>query len=89
MLSEEEIEAALATVAWDREGSDLVRTMTVGDFAGALALVNRIGALAESLDHHPDILIRWNRVTLRVTTHSAGALTEADFELARAVDALA
>jgi 4a-hydroxytetrahydrobiopterin dehydratase len=87
-LTESEIEAAVTTVSWQREGDELVRTFTLSDFAEALAFVNRVGALAESMDHHPDISIHWNRVELRVSTHSAGGLTDADFELARAVDAL-
>jgi 4a-hydroxytetrahydrobiopterin dehydratase len=89
VLSDAEIQGALEHLAWSRDGDELVKEVTLSDFASALAWVNRVGALAEDLDHHPDITIRWNRVTLRVTTHSAGALTEADLELARAVDALA
>jgi 4a-hydroxytetrahydrobiopterin dehydratase len=89
VLSETEIEAALEDLEWTRDGDELVKEVTLSDFAAALAWVNRVGALAEELNHHPDISIRWNRVTLRVTTHSAGALTEADLDLARAVDGLA
>ena len=89
MLSEAEIETALGGLAWSRDGDELVKEVTLDDFAASLAFVNRVGALAESLDHHPDITIRWNKVTLRVTTHSAGGLTEADVELARSVDGLA
>jgi 4a-hydroxytetrahydrobiopterin dehydratase len=88
VLSEPEIDAALEDLQWSRDGDELVKEVTLSDFAGALAWVNRVGAVAEELNHHPDISIRWNRVTLRVTTHSAGALTEADLELARAVDGL-
>ena len=54
------------------------------DFAGALAFVNAVGALAEAADHHPDIDIRWDTVTLRLSTHSAGGLTEKDLALAAA-----
>ena len=50
--------------------------------------MNAVGALAEEMDHHPDIDIRWNTVTLRLTTHSAGGLTQLDLELARRIDAL-
>ena len=57
-------------------------------FADALAYVNAVGALAEEMNHHPDIDIRWNRVTLRLSTHDAGGLTQADLELARRIDAL-
>ncbi len=58
------------------------------DFAAALAYVNAVGALAEEMDHHPDIDIRWNTVTLRLTTHSEGGLTHLDLDLARLIDAL-
>ncbi len=51
--------------------------MTLKDFAEALACVNRVGELAESRNHHPDIAISWNKVTLRLSTHSAGGLTAA------------
>ena len=57
-------------------------------FAGALAYVNEVGALAEAADHHPDIDIRWDTVTLRLSTHSAGGLTEKDLSLAAAIDDL-
>ena len=59
----------------------------LNDFAEALAYVNGVGALAEKADHPPDIDIRWNRVTLRLSTHSAGALTQKDLDLAGAIDA--
>ncbi len=57
-------------------------------FAGALAFVNAVGDLAEQANHHPDIDIRWDTVTLRLSTHSAGRLTDADVALARRIDAL-
>ena len=88
VLSDAEIDTALVGLDWTREGDELVKTATHGSFLGALDWVNKVAAVAESLDHHPDICIRWTSVTLRVTTHSAGALTEADVELARAVDEL-
>jgi 4a-hydroxytetrahydrobiopterin dehydratase len=49
--------------------------------------VNAVGALAEAADHHPDIDIRWNTVTLRLATHSAGGITEKDLALAAGIDA--
>jgi 4a-hydroxytetrahydrobiopterin dehydratase len=88
VLSDAELGDALEQLDWNREGDELVKTVTLANFADALAWVNRVGAIAENLDHHPDITIRWNTVSLRVTTHSAGALTEADVELAKAVDGL-
>lgn len=73
---------------WARDGDVLVRHWQGRDFAAALDYVNRVGSLAEAADHHPDIDLRWNRVTLRLTTHSAGGLTRRDLELAAGVDGL-
>jgi 4a-hydroxytetrahydrobiopterin dehydratase len=72
---------------WARAGRAIARTYRFEDFRGALAFVNRVAALAERQQHHPDIDIRYNEVTLSVWTHDAGGLTERDFRLAAAVDA--
>jgi 4a-hydroxytetrahydrobiopterin dehydratase len=83
------VDAALADgMSWTREGAELVKVHTGRAFADALAYVNAVGALAEQMDHHPDIDIRWNRVTLRLSTHSAGGITGLDLELGRRIDAL-
>ncbi len=83
------VEVALADgMDWERHGDEIVKTRRGSDFADALAYVNAVGALAEAMDHHPDIDIRWNTVTLRLTTHSAGGLTRLDLELARRIDGL-
>ena len=67
----------------------IVRDLQVENFATALALVNRIGEVAEALDHHPNILLHgWNKIRLSVTTHDTGGLTERDFELAARVEEL-
>jgi 4a-hydroxytetrahydrobiopterin dehydratase len=66
----------------------LVKTVVLADFAAALAWVNEVGRLAEQRNHHPDINISWNTVTLRLTTHSAGGLTSADVDLAADIDKL-
>jgi 4a-hydroxytetrahydrobiopterin dehydratase len=88
-LAEEDIERRLVGSAWTREGDTIVREWKLADFAAALAFVNRVGALAEEANHHPDILVHgWNRVRLGLSTHSRGGLTEADFALARQIDAL-
>jgi 4a-hydroxytetrahydrobiopterin dehydratase len=89
LLDDQTVAAALRGLEWTREGDDLVKTAKRGDFAGALAYVNAVGALAEDANHHPDIDIRWNTVTLRVSTHSEGGLTQKDLDLAAAVDRLA
>ncbi len=76
-------------VAWQEEGGALRRDFRFSDFAEALVFVNRVGALAEEANHHPDIDIRWNVVTLRLSTHSEGnAVTDRDHSLAARIDEL-
>lgn len=74
---------------WSREGDSLVRTFEFADFTGAMGFVIRVALAAEKAGHHPDIDIRWNQVTLRLSTHSEGGLTEKDTELAGAIDGFA
>jgi 4a-hydroxytetrahydrobiopterin dehydratase len=71
-----------APAGWSEVDGALERTFEFGDFAEALAFVNRVGQLAESENHHPDIAIHYNRVTLRWWTHTAGGITDRDVELA-------
>ena len=74
---------------WERDGEALVRDLKFDDFAQAMAYVNRVADLAEEANHHPDILVHgWNRVRLTLTTHSAGALTDNDYEMAKKIDQL-
>jgi 4a-hydroxytetrahydrobiopterin dehydratase len=88
-LSDEEIEQALTSSAWAREGDSIVRDFKVADFASAMAFVNQVAEMAEDVNHHPDILIHgWNRVRLTLSTHSEGGLTQADLDLARGIDGL-
>jgi 4a-hydroxytetrahydrobiopterin dehydratase len=89
LLPEAEIEKALRSVPeWRREGTLLARTFTLGNFVEAVEFVNEVTELAEEANHHPDVDIRWNKVTLRLSTHSKGGLTRADFDLAARVDGL-
>jgi 4a-hydroxytetrahydrobiopterin dehydratase len=74
---------------WAEVDGALQREFRCHDFAGAIDFVNRVAEAAESADHHPDIALRGNRVTLRWWTHSAQAITERDVELARRCNALA
>lgn len=74
---------------WAREGAEIVRTFDRGNFNGSIAFVNAIATAANAADHHPDIAISWNDVTVRLSSHDAHGLTERDFALARAIDALA
>jgi 4a-hydroxytetrahydrobiopterin dehydratase len=73
---------------WHLIGGKLVKTVVCADFVGALAFVGEVGRLAEESDHHPDIDIRYNRVTLGLITHDSGGITRLDVELAKAVDAV-
>lgn len=70
---------------WENNGKEITRTYKFKDFKEALAFVNRVAELADAADHHPDIDIRWNKVKLTLSTHSAGGLTEKDFALARQI----
>ena len=73
---------------WSEVDGALERRFELEDFKTALAFVNRVGELAESENHHPDITIQYNRVTLRWWTHTAGGITDRDVELARLSGAL-
>lgn len=90
LLNDEEIDRQLSDLAdWTRSESDgdaaITATFVGDDFAASLARVNAVGALAEAAQHHPDINIRWNAVTLVLSTHSEGGLTQADIELAHQI----
>ncbi len=86
-LSEDAITDRLdALSGWSRRGDALVKTFKLPGFPAAVAFVTHIGFLAEAAAHHPDIDIRYNKVTLTLSTHDAGGLTEKDFDLAAAAD---
>lgn len=88
-LKAAEIKTALAKLPeWKRTGSVISRTFAFKDFVAAMKFVNAVARLAEAAWHHPDIDIRWNKVTLALTTHSEGGLTRKDFQLARKFDGL-
>lgn len=70
-------------------GPRLAKTWKLADFAAALAFVNRIGAVAEDADHHPDVALAWGRVGVELWTHAAGGLTENDFIVAARIDEVA
>ncbi|MPZ89381.1 MAG: 4a-hydroxytetrahydrobiopterin dehydratase [Nitriliruptorales bacterium] len=74
---------------WQGTTSGIGKTFTFADFNGSVKFVNRVARLADTLNHHPDVAISWNRVTLTLVTHSAGGVTQADIELARQLDPLA
>ena len=89
LMSEDDIASRLEDSDWQREGDEIVRNLKFDDFAGAMAYVNRVADAAEEANHHPDILVHgWNKVKLSLTNHSAGGLTDADFQMARRIDDL-
>lgn len=78
-----------ANPGWEREGESILRTFEFEDFTTAMGFVTSVALRAEKTFHHPDIDIRWNKVTLRLSTHSEGGLTDKDTELAVQIDGLA
>ncbi len=90
VLNQEEIEAALAELGdWGLCEEALVKTFRFADFAAAIEFVERVAEVAERRQHHPDIDVRFNKVTLRLRSHDAGAITRRDVDLARELDHLA
>jgi 4a-hydroxytetrahydrobiopterin dehydratase len=87
-FDDNDIEAAVAHLDWDREGDELVKVVTKANFAEAMEFVNGVAAMADAVNHHPDICISWNKVTLRLTTHDQGGITQADVDLAGGIDGL-
>ena len=88
-LKASQIKAALAKVPeWEKRDATIARTFQFKDFVAAIRFVAAVAKLAEKAWHHPDIDIRWNKVTLTLSTHSEGGLTEKDFKLARQFDRL-
>ena len=89
-LNPEQIKAALPVVKdWKKQSVSITRTYEFKDFVAAIEFVNKVARVAEEAWHHPDIDIRWNKVTLTLATHSEGGLTQKDFDLAKKIDALA
>jgi 4a-hydroxytetrahydrobiopterin dehydratase len=89
-LNDEEIEQRLAELdGWERVGDAIERTFKLDDFKGSVDFVNRLTPVAEEMNHHPDLAISWNQVTVTITSHSEGGLTANDFELARRIATLA
>ena len=89
LLTETQISDELATVpGWTRDGSSITTVTERADFRDALLYLGAVAYLAETANHHPDVTINWNKVTLTLSTHSAGGLTANDFALARQISAL-
>lgn len=89
LLSDSEIEARLSEhPGWERDGSAIRKSFKREDFVGSVNFVNTLVGPAEEMNHHPDLEISWDTVTVSLSTHSDGGVTSADFELAAKIDAL-
>ncbi|WP_370944502.1 4a-hydroxytetrahydrobiopterin dehydratase [Amycolatopsis sp. cg5] len=89
LLSDSEVDQALAKLPeWRRDGDSIGRKAQLASFVQAIEVVDRVADLAEAADHHPDIDIRWRTLLFRLSTHSAGGLTEKDFQLAGQIEEL-
>ncbi|WP_378733762.1 4a-hydroxytetrahydrobiopterin dehydratase [Nocardia brasiliensis] len=90
LLTETEVAEALNTLPdWTRDGDVLTRTVQAPSFLAGIELVRQVAEAAEAADHHPDIDIRWRKVTFALSTHDSGGLTALDVDLARKIDQLA
>ena len=87
LLTQEQLSEALKTLdGWTVEGKFLKKSLKFNNFAEALAYVNRVGALAEATDHHPDITFGWGYADIALTTHDRGGVTDVDVGLAKRID---
>ena len=89
LLSDPEIEERLGSLdGWSRDGDAITKTFENGDFVGSVKFVDSVVEPAEAMGHHPDLELSWDKVTVKITNHAQGGLTESDFELAGKIDAL-
>jgi 4a-hydroxytetrahydrobiopterin dehydratase len=90
VLNDDEIRERLGDLeGWERAGDSLRKEFKLDDFKGSVDFVNRITPEAEEMNHHPDLEISWNTVTVSLSTHSEGGITDNDFALAERIDAQA
>jgi 4a-hydroxytetrahydrobiopterin dehydratase len=90
LLSDADINDALSDLPdWEQTGDTITRTIEAPSFLEGIELVRQVAEAAEAADHHPDIDIRWRRITFALSTHSAGGLTGRDMVLAHQIDRLA
>ena len=89
VLKNEEVDQALSSLKdWRREDKELVRSFEFDGFPSAIKFVNRIAQLAEEANHHPDILINYNKVKLTLSSHDSGGITQRDLRLATAISGI-
>jgi 4a-hydroxytetrahydrobiopterin dehydratase len=87
LLNDDEIRGGLLQLdGWTREGPEIMKRYGFPDYAAAMAFANRVAELAAAADHHPDMLVTYDQVTLTLSTHSAGGLTRKDLELAGRIE---
>jgi 4a-hydroxytetrahydrobiopterin dehydratase len=90
LLSDIELQRELSTLAgWTRKGAEITKTFTFPGFPGALDFARSLVPIAEEMNHHPDLDIRYNRVIVHLSTHDQGGVTEKDLELARRIEQIA
>jgi 4a-hydroxytetrahydrobiopterin dehydratase len=91
VLAHDEVDRLLESElnGWSREADTLVRAIESETFALGIRLVDAVAVVADEVDHHPDMDIRWTTVTFRLSTHSSGGITDKDIKLAKRIDALA
>lgn len=90
LLGDDGVRAALAALpGWSGDGTSITRTVTAPDFLAGIRTVDDVALVAETMDHHPDIDIRWRTLTFTLSTHSEGGVTAADIELAGEIDDVA
>ena len=88
-MTAEEVEGNLSsTSGWAVDGETLYKRFEFGNFAESLEFVNKVGAIAEEADHHPDITFGWGYAELRTMTHDRGGITDVDFALVREIDSI-
>ena len=90
LLSDDERATALTGLpGWSGDAGSIVRSVQAPDFLTGVRIVDEVAAVAEEMDHHPDIDVRWRTVTFRLSTHSAGGVTGMDLALARRISGIA
>jgi 4a-hydroxytetrahydrobiopterin dehydratase len=90
VLEQQQLDAEVGTLdGWEVRDGALQKSFSCGDFAGSMDFLNRVADAANAADHHPDVSIAWDTVTLRWVTHSEGGITDSDVGMARKSDELA